>query len=179
MNTKIVLTLFIAFIMITSIIGFIWSSNSNDNNYETLEYNNHQFKKINGKYTLELNNNEYVFDNTPYELSDINIDNLNLESDKYYLIFNPVEKDLNMEYYMQKLYLVLKSSGVNVQLACSTNEGCDNSMPVKNCDDYSFYLKRSEDAKVYKDNKCVVIQGDNLNINKEIDKINLILLKVV
>jgi len=133
MDSKIICTLFIAFIMITSVIGFIWSSDSSENNFEVLEYKGHQFKNINGNYLLELNGNEYVFDNSPYEVGDIDIGNFNLESDKYYILFTPNEKDLNMEYAIQKLYLVLNSLGVKVQLACSTEEGCDPSLPIKSC----------------------------------------------
>ena len=67
------------------------------------------------------------------------IEDFNLESNKYYIIFNPNEKDLNLEYPIQKLYLVLNSLGVNVQLACSVEEGCEN-IPIKDCNDYSFYF---------------------------------------
>lgn len=178
MNGKIIITLFIAFIMITSVIGFIWSSDSSGDNFEVLEYNNQQFKIANGKYLLDINGNEYVFDNSPYELNDFDFEQFNLESDKYYILFNPEEKDLNTEYSMQKLYLVLRSLNVNVQLACSKEEGCDNNLPVKNCDEYSFYLNNGDSTKVYKDNKCVVIQGNNQGISKAVDKINLMLLKV-
>ncbi len=178
MNGKIIFTLFIAFIMVTSVIGFIWSSDSSSTNYEILEYNNHQFKDINGKYVLEVNSNEYVFDNSPYELNNFDFEQFNLESDKYYILFNPEEKDLNMEYSMQKLFLVLRSLNVNVQLACSKEEGCDGNLPVKSCNEYSFYLIKDDSTKVYKDDKCVVIQGDNQGISKAVDKINLMLLKV-
>src|SRR3989344_4698732 len=179
MNGKIIITLFIAFIMITSVIGFIWSSDSSStDNFEVLEYNNHQFKSVNGKYLLEINNNEYVFDNSPYDLNNFDFEQFNLESDKYYISFNPEEKDLNMEYSIQKLYLVLRSLNVNVQLACFKEEGCDNNLPVKNCEDYSFYLNDGDSTKVYKDNKCVVVQGNNQGISKAVDKINLMLLKV-
>ena len=79
---------------------------------------------------------------------------------------------------MQKLYLVLRSLNVNVQLACSKEEGCDNNLPVKSCEEYSFYMNKGDNIKVHKDNKCVVIQGDNQGISRAVDKINLMLLKV-
>jgi len=178
MDSKIIFALFIAFIMITSVIGFIWSSDSSENNFEVLEYKGHQFKNINGKYLLELNGNEYVFDNSPYGLNGFDFEQFSLESNKYYILFNPVEKDLNMEYSMQKLYLVLRSLNINVQLACSKEEGCDNNLPVKSCEEYSFYMNKGDNIKVHKDNKCVVIQGDNQGISRAVDKINLMLLKV-
>ena len=76
------------------------------------------------------------------------------------------------------MYLVLKSLNVNIQLACSKQEGCDNNLPIKDCNEYSFYFVKGADTKIYKDNKCVVIEGDNLGISKAVDKINLKLLKV-
>ena len=178
MNSKIILTIFIAFIMVTSVIGFIWSSGSTEDNFEILEYNNHEFKNVNGKYLLDINSNEYIFDNSPYDLGDINLDNFNLESNKYYILFDPSDKDLNMEYSIQKLYLVLSSLGINVQLACSKEEGCDNNLPIKTCEDYSFYFKKSTNTKIYKDNLCLVIEGNNEGMSKAIDKINLRLLNI-
>src|SRR3989344_82770 len=178
MNSKIILTLFIAFIMITSVIGFIWSSGSGEETYEVIEYNGYEFKNINGRYLVEVNSNEYVFDNSPYEVGDIDIGNFNLESDKYYILFTPNEKDLNMEYAMQKLYLVLNSLGVKVQSACSTEEECDPGLPIKSCEDYSFYFIRGDSAKVYKDNNCVVIEGDNEGMDNGVDKINMKLLGI-
>ena len=178
MKTKIILTIFIAFIMITSVIGFIWTSGDSEDNSNFLEYNNYKFKNVNGRYLLDINSNEFVFDNSPYEVAEIHLEDFNIESDKYYILFNPEEKDLNMEYSIQKLYLVLKSLNVNIQLACSKEEGCDSNLPIKNCEDYSFYFKKSEDTKVYKENKCVVVEGDNQGISKAVDKINLKLLNI-
>lgn len=178
MNSKIILTVFIAFIMITSVVGFIWNYGSNEESYNALEYGNHEFKSINGKYLLDVNNNEYVFDNSPYEISNVNVNDVVLSSSKYYFIFNPEEKDLNMEYSIQKLYLVLNSLGVNVQLACSKEEGCGDNVPIKNCDNHAFYFKKGGEAKVYKENNCVIIEGDNEGISKAVDKINLKLLNI-
>ena len=177
MNSKIILTLFIAFIMITSVIGFIWSSGSGEETYEVIEYNGYEFKNINGRYLVEVNSNEYVFDNSPYDLEDLDAD-FSLESDKYYLLFNPSERDNNIDYFMQKLYLTLSYQGINVQLACDREEGCDPSLPIKSCDDYSFYLKKSENTKIYKENNCVVLEGDNVGLNMAVDKVNLVMLNV-
>jgi len=178
MNSKIIITLFIAFIMITSVIGFMWSSDSEGESYEVLEYNNHEFKNINGRYLLELKDREFVFDTSPYNLNNIDFE-VNLESDKYYIIFNPKDKDGNLEYPIQKLYLVLNSLGVKVQLACSIEEGCDESLPIKDCSNSAFYFKRDSDAKLYKEDNCVVIQGDNKNINNYVDWINLNFLNII
>ena len=178
MNSKIVLTVFIAFIMITSVVGFIWNYGSDEENYNVLEYGDYEFKNINGKYILDVNENQYVFDNSPYEINNLNFDDFALSSNKYYFIFNPEEKDLNLEYSIQKLYLVLNSLGVKVQLACSKEEGCDDDVPIKDCNDHAFYFKKTGNAKVYKDNNCVVIEGDNEEISKTVDKINLNLLNI-
>ena len=180
MNSKIIITLFIAFIMITSVIGFMWGSGEDTGGSESLEYNNYQFKNINGKYLLELDNKQFIFDTSPYDLNNVDFEEFNLESDKYYIIFNPDEKDMNLEYPIQKLYLVLNSLGINIQLACSVEEGCDETLPIKDCSNYAFYFKRSGGgAKVYKEDNCVVIEGDNKGINDAVDKINLKLLNII
>ena len=43
---------------------------------------------------------------------------------------------------------------------------------------YNANFKKSEDTKVYKENKCVVVEGDNQGISKAVDKINLKLLNI-
>lgn len=179
MNSKIILTFFISFIMITSVIGFLYSSDSVDNSFETLEYNNYEFKNINGKYLLEIDNNEYVFDNSPYDLNGIISEDFNLESDKYYILFNPSERNSNLEYSIQKLYLVLRSLGVNVQLACSIEEGCDETLPIKDCSNNAIFLKKEGEPKIYKEDNCIIVQGSSYkNIDEGVDKINLKLLGI-
>lgn len=176
MKTKVLLAIFIAIIMVSSILGII-SYSSDDVKVNTLDYNGKSFDLINGKFFLDIDGKNYVFDNSPYDLEDLNAD-FNLESDKYYLLFNPLEKDNNMEYFMQKLYLTLSLQGINVQLACDREEDCDYSLPIKNCDDYSFYFKRSENTKIYKENNCIVLEGDNVGLNRAVDKVNLRILNI-
>jgi len=176
MKTKVLLAIFIAIIMVSSILGII-SYSSDDVTVSTLDYHGKSFSLINGKFFLEVNGNNYVFDNSPYDLEDLDAD-FSLESDKYYLLFNPSERDNNIDYFMQKLYLTLSYQGINVQLACDREEGCDPSLPIKSCDDYSFYLKKSENTKIYKENNCVVLEGDNVGLNMAVDKVNLVMLNV-
>jgi len=177
MKGKTLLAIFIAIIMVSSILGVMTYSNDSST-ASTLQYNGNSFDYINGKYFLELKGSNYVFDNSPYDLKDIPVENFVLESNKYYILFNPDERDSNMEYFMQKLFLTLNSKGINVQIACDREENCDETLPVKDCDDYSFYLKSGENTKIYKDNNCIVLEGDSSGLNKAVDRINLEILGI-
>ena len=177
MKGKTLLAIFIAIIMVSSILGIVTLSDE-DGYSNVLKYHGNSFNYINGKYFLELDGSSYVFDNSPYELEDISFEDFVLESDKYYILFNPEDMDNNFEYFIQKLFLTLNSKGVNVQIACDREEGCDETFPIRSCEDYSFYLKKEENTKIYKDNNCIVLEGDNSGLNRAVDKVNLEILNI-
>ena len=118
------MAIFISILMVSSILGIITYSGS-DSNSQSLDYYGTSFEVINGKYYLEFEGKNYLFDNSPYDLENVQAGDFALNSNKYYILFNPDERDNNMEYFIQKLYLTLNSRGYEVQLACDREENCD------------------------------------------------------
>lgn len=161
--------------MISSVIGFIYSPKDDQSlNQNSINYNGLEFQLTNdNRYFVVINGNNVIFDNNPNDLQEINIPEFQITQDKTYLIFNPDEKDSNLEYIIAKLYYALQAKGIRAVLACSKEENCPNELPIKTCDNESFYLKKANLTKAYKDNKCLVLEGDNININKYVDKIDL------
>ena len=84
----------------------------------------------------------------------------------------------NVALIASKLRQVLHSQGVIVVDACIKEDGCPDDMPIRDCSNEGFYFKLSENASVYKEDQCYVLEGNVQEINKEVDKINYIILGV-
>ena len=177
-KSNLILVIFIIFIMVSSVIGFIYAPNDNgDLNQNLITYNGLDFQlTTDNRYVVDLNGNQILFDNDPNSLEEIILPNFQITQDKVYLIFNPEERDNNLDYSMAKLYSTLQVKGVRPVLACSKEENCSSDLPVKGCDSESFYFKKSNITNIYKDNKCIVLQGADLIINKYVDKIDMSLI---
>lgn len=177
MNKKVWITLFIVFIMIASVIGFI-STQSEKNNTNSFDYNGHNFNLIQEKYVTLIDNNQYFFDYSPKELESIEIPNFNLVS-KYYFIYGPKDMDDNLRYDMQKLGYFLDKKNIQAVLACDKDEKCSPEMPIKDCSNNAFYFKRMNESNVYLDENCVVIEGNNEDLSKFVDKIDMKIIGII
>ena len=175
--SKLLLPLFIISIMVFSVIGFMWGGNLEENN--TNQKDEYGLVKINNKWVLEQEGVQYTFDYHPNELTDIPIESFTLTSPKYYFIFDPEDKDNNLDYSISKLYFVLNQFNLQIFLACSKEENCNLDIPVKSCSDYSFYFKKGSEMKVYLIENCIIIEGDNQGLSKAVDKINYLLLGIM
>lgn len=159
--------------MVSSVIGFIYTP-KDDLDQNSIDYKGFKFEiTTDGRYTTTLNGNNIIFDNNPLSLENINLPEFKMTQDKIYLIFIPEERDANLDYSMSKLAYTLQIKGIRPVLACSKEENCSNKLPIKDCNNTAFYFKKSNLTKFYKDSDCVVLEGDNLNIDKYVDKINL------
>lgn len=176
-NKKVVISIFIITVMVLSVIGFMLGNNE-EQNTNTLKYNDFEFTKINDKFVLEKDNKQFYFDYFPDELQNITIPSFTIVSPKYYFIFTPGEKDINMEYSMQKLQYSLSQFNIMTVLACDFEENCPD-IPIKNCTDYSFYFKKSENNTIFFDENCIILEGDNQFLSQAVDKINYKLLGVL
>ncbi len=174
-KTQLFIVIFIIVIMISSVIGFVYtrpSSNNQDPN--SFSYKNFKFNPTsNGGYQVDLNGKTFIFDNLPQDLININLPNFNLEGDKYYLIMNPIERDENLNYNLNKLGYTLNLLNIKPVLACINENGCKEDLPIKNCKNNAFYFKKNNLSKIYLQDKCIIIEGDNAEMSKSIDKINL------
>ncbi len=179
-KSNLILAIFIVFIMVTSVIGFMYSPKEKDSlNENSFDYNGFNFElATNNKFITSINGNQIIFDNDPRTLEDIKLPDFQITQEKVYLIFNPEEKDDNLDYSISKLYYTLQVKGIRAVLACSKEKDCPNNLPIKDCNSESFYFKKSNLTNIYKQDKCIIIQGDNININKYVDKIDLNLIGI-
>lgn len=172
---KIALPIFICCIMITSILGYMNSSSS-----EKIKYKGYKFYKIEDKFVGYINDVKVILMNNPNELENYSI-NLNLDSlnsaQKIYLSINPKDK----------LFLGTLETNIfpflipKLIISCyEDNEECAN-LPLKTCNDANqetkvILVKKDKNSKFYYKDNCLVIQGNQEEINKMIDGLTLGLL---
>lgn len=171
---KILLPLLICFIIITSILGYMSSSDS-----EKIKYKEYKFNKVNNGWLTYINDNKILLVNNPNELEDYNIkvslNELN-SAQKIYLSISPKDK-----LFLSNLQNIIPYLTQRVITSCyEDNEYCVE-LPLKNCNDSSIeikviLIKKSENSKFYYEDNCLVIQGNQEEITKMIDKLTLELL---
>ena len=160
--------------MVSSAIGFVYINPDANKNTNSINYTGFDFTLTSsGKYIVNIEGKEFIFDYFPNEIKDIETPDFSLASDKYYLITHPTDKNENIDYSLNKMGYALNLLGIRAVLACDTEEGCDPDMPVKDCSSDAFYFKKSNINKVYLQDKCIIIEGDEVSMSKGVDKIDL------
>lgn len=169
------MALFIIFLMVSSAAGFILGSFSQDKPENSLEYKGQQFlPSQDGRFFTTINGVQFVFDYSPQELETVDVPSLDLfNSQKFYILFEQSYKDQVIDYNMQKLGYFLQANNKIVYVACTQEEGCPEDLPIKSCQDYSFYFKQANQSKAYIQDNCYVIEGSGEEITKITDKVDL------
>ena len=168
--------------MVTSAIGFFSykDQNQDNTNPNTVNYNGFEFQPTqDGRWSFTKNNVNFIFDNSPSTLNDISLPNFQITQDKVYLLHNASNLNPSNDYSISKLYYTLQNLGIRPVIACINEENCPSQYPIKNCTEEAFYFILNNNTKVYNNDKCLVIQGDKVNINKIVDKVDLKLLGII
>ena len=175
MKKRLLLPLFICFIMITSILGYMSSSD-----LEKIKYKGYKFNKVDNGWLTYIDNKKIILSSKPSgEISNnlkISLNELN-SAQKIYLSINP--KDNLFLGYLQNNILPFLVPIIVVS-CYEDNEDCVN-LPLKDCKDANkdikiILIKKDKNSKFYYKDNCLVIQGNQEEINKFIDKLTLELL---
>ncbi len=175
MKKRLLLPLFICFIMVTSILGYMSSSD-----LEKIKYKGYKFNKVDNGWLTYIDNKKIILSSKPSgEISNnlrISLNELN-SAQKIYLSINPKD-NLFLGYLQNNIFPFLVS---RIVVSCyEDNEDCVN-LPLKDCKDANkdikiILIKKDKNSKFYYKDNCLVIQGNQEEINKFIDKLTLELL---
>ena len=174
---KLFLPGFIIFIMMMSGVGYMFGRDSG----EGVKYNDYKFTKTQKGWLTYKDNKQIILLNNPTELFNISVDYVDFNelnsAEKIYISSNP--KD-NIGGYLQGLqFNFINNLTPKIVSACyEDNEGCEN-FPLKDCSDASsdvkvILIKRGETKIEYKDH-CLIIQGEDTELIKYIDKLILVM----
>ena len=178
-TAKILITLFLVIIMITSVLGFIaLQGNSNSNLAATKKINGYKFDLVNGRWVTSINGQQFVFDNLPDQLKGYEVNDLSLTGNNY-IIYDFSKNDI--EDSLAKLELVLRLTGKGGLRACLNEKECDNELPIVDCSKVNgFYFKINDEKNIIsKEGNCFKIEGSIFQISNNIDYINYKILGVI
>ena len=165
-RNQIIVGLVLVFVMLFSVIGYSFRSNSNSNTAQILKYNNYEFTNVGGYWTLDIGGTVFSFASKPSNAYKIN-------------------SSLNSitNYYGKELYLYSENAGAESEVyqnmhlvasqvlpACPADEeACDKNLPIKNCSDNFIIIKEKEEIGVFQQDGCVFIEGNAENMIKITD----------
>ena len=153
----IILTLFIAFIMITSVLGFVFSG---DNNQSSVEYNGYTFTRTDNGWVSYIWDQYFYFTYSPADLKSVPFDVFPINSEKVYIAYNPDELDVVLQNSIDKLRYLFSLNGIIAYPACSIEQDCPN-IPVVSCDSEFpvISFRKSDQDRIFTDRTCIVLEG--------------------
>lgn len=160
---------FIIIVMVASTIGFALIQGTGQKTSER-EYKGFKFYQQQGGWNTRINNQRFSFRYLPEELENISIGIINTGTNRIYIIYDPLDEELNRDYFYRRVGGILMYMDITPQLACDKDENCPN-IPIRNCKDSSsmIYLKLSNESKTYNEDNCLVIEAED---NIELDRIS-------
>ena len=160
-------------VLFGSVFGIIvntFNSSSSDNPNQKLNYNGHVFEVFNGYYNTSIGNNVFYFSNSPNETDLVPVlTNFSRKISSY----SGKEVYISSKSYpvYAELAQNLNSFALRVQGACKSGEYCaDKTLPLKTCSDNLIIVKNSTINKIYEDNNCIYIEGNETDLLKLTDE---------
>lgn len=161
----------LAFVLFGSIFGIVVDSITSKPTEQKITYKGETFNLINGRYYLFLGDYQFSFANNPNELEEVNI-NLTKKINSFTDLPLYIDsKDISAR---TEIYINLDSFAQRIQLACFNEEDCNSELPLKTCQDNLIIIRNSTQNKIYEQENCIFIEGEDLN--KLADKLILSLI---
>ena len=176
-KSRLLMALIIIFLMVFSVLGFVVVRETEG---ERIQYKQKTFSKANDKWLTYIDNKPLVISSSPKDLEQIQtpkvfLNDLN-SAQKIYISKNYKETANYMQIELfGNLQQFLNTPLIN---SCSEeNEQCPN-IPIKTCKDATtqqkvILFKQSEEQEIFYTENCLIIQGNNQEIIKKIDKLLL------
>jgi len=172
------LAIIIAFITVSSILGYTMRDESN-----VVRYNNIQFTQSDNFWTANVFGNKLYFYNSPENFGSINISddaiNAIINSRMFYMVFDPDEEDAYLsaiDAVSSDFYNSFSSIPIFVQRA-TTSENKAYALPIADCKNATAYVpvidfKSSNQTRVYLQGSCIIADSENaLDILRIRDKL--------
>ncbi len=157
--------IFIAAIMVTSVLGFIFGERSQ----ESMTYGKHNFDKKNLKWVTKINGKDASFDYFPAEVELINLSdsavNSILNSKMVYVTYDPnqTNEDLGVAQFDLNQQLMLLNIYVGNGMTASNKYG----IPIITCKNATQFvpvvvLESSTNNTIKEEGNCIILNGNPL-----------------
>ncbi len=164
-NTKLILPIFIVFILVTSMFGFMWSGSNTK-----VEYKGFKFTRLDtGMFRLKVENIVVEFRYFPSELEWINSSGgigERFDTPMIYFTSNPDSdyKEQIAEMHKHFNELLDETRGIYVQNAFTSES--EYNLPVITCENATLAvpvisMEKSNSTEIILDQNCIVVNGKN------------------
>lgn len=167
-KSVIYVAIFIAFIMITSVLGYIFG----DSEESSMKYNKYNFYKKNLKWVTKISNAEVDFDYFPAEIDNINLSKEIVESIKnsrmIYITYSPNQTDTD-EFGYSQFELTNKLMLLNIYAGNGMTESNEFNLPIISCANATQFvpvivLEKGVENTIKSENNCIILKGEPLRL---------------
>lgn len=157
-NQRIIVLVMIFLIGFSSLGYAIMSREDNSSDINSVQYGGLEFVNSNDFWTTNINGKVFYFKNLPEDIKNISIEG-NYSIQEY---SGNVLYFVNLNAKSSTVVYALQDSVLRMQEACIEGTSCTNKdLPIKNCLDNNIIIfKESITNKVFRQEKCVFIEGD-------------------
>ncbi len=158
------LVAFIAFIMISSVIGFLYSGQTDQFKYKDIKF----IRTQNG-WSAVINDRRVIFDYFPAD-----VEQINLSSDIITALVNKPEIDtvsmlndtFSEEIALAQYNMALALNNINIYMRAGFTTNNTFDMPIITCEDATpvvpiIYFKQSNQTKVSLEENCIIVEARN------------------
>ncbi len=175
MKKNLILPIFIASIMILSILGYSLGSSTSSNK---IKYKNNVFIQTEQGWVTYINNQKLLFLNNPNELSNISIPVKLSELNSANKIYLALDTENNIESVYSLLQNILPVLTPRVVTACIKDTEKCSDLPLKTCSDATssdkiIQIQYSEIPSITYKNNCLLIQGTIKDLMQQIEALTL------
>ena len=147
-----IISVFMLAVLIIGTAGYAFTSSSGDSD-EGADTN---IRDLGGRWAVDIGGQTFTFNSHPDDAKNISIDKTILPKD---YVGKPIYIDSKNPAIFAELYSTLSRFNPRVQKACFGS--CpDEDLPEKDCSENLIVWQDGEENKIYKQDKCVFIQGD-------------------
>lgn len=185
MNKKVVIGLIIAFLMISSIFGFVVDF-AVQPSVKKLPYGDFKFKLVNQQYFATIDGEEHTFVFFPADLEFIQVSDeakLLLEKPVLTVTYDP-KSDIAENFGESQYYFEVQLQDVKViERALTNNEGTN--LLQKSCSDATpeqpvVELRKSDESKISAEGNCIVLNAlDAYDLYQQTERLIYVLLGVM
>jgi len=185
MNTKLVMAVFIIFVMVSSIFGFIFGFGGSSPGVQKIKYGDFKFRVVNDQYITKINGQDQRFLFFPGDVEYIAITGevkSLLDQPALTVTYNPksgiAENLAETQYYFESQ---LKDK--SIERALTDSEG--TSLPQKSCADATqqqpvILLKKGDLSSIETENSCIIITAlDSYDLYQQVERIIYVSLGVM
>ncbi|MBU0963396.1 MAG: hypothetical protein KKD48_05830, partial [Nanoarchaeota archaeon] len=135
-----------------------------------LKYKNYIFSKQSDQWLTIINGQQVSFSYNPLDLQNLTLPYFSFAIPKIYVAYDNIDIE-NERFVIQRAYSMFQYLNIKPVISCYSEQECPD-IPLINClNDDSLYLKYSNDTKVYIEDKCLVIEGNQEYQLMYLDKI--------